>query len=213
VLKLLPKDLKTILCLGAHCDDLEIGCGGTLLRLTEEFPEVSVYWIVFSSDLVRAREAQESASKFLARVRKKTVVIKEFKNGFFPYCGGEIKEHFERLKNEVRPDMIFTHFREDLHQDHRVISELTWNTFRDHFILEYEIVKYDGDLGHTNLFVSLPEEVWRRKIDYIDASFESQKSKQWFTRDTFQATMRLRGVESNSASGYAEGFYCRKARI
>lgn len=213
MLKLFPKDLKTILCLGAHCDDLEIGCGGTLLRLTEEFPELSVHWIVFSSDRVRAREAQESASKFLAGVRRKTVVIKEFKNGFFPYSGAQIKEHFEQLKNEVQPDMIFTHFREDLHQDHRVISELTWNTFRDHFILEYEIVKYDGDLGRPNLFVPLPEEVWRRKIDYIDASFESQKNKQWFARDTFQATMRLRGVESNSASGYAEGFYCRKARI
>jgi LmbE family N-acetylglucosaminyl deacetylase len=213
VLKLFPKDLKTILCLGAHCDDLEIGCGGTLLRLAEEFPELSVYWIVFGSDHVRAREARESASKFLAGARKKTVVIKEFKNGFFPYSGAQIKEYFEQLKNEVQPDMIFTHFREDLHQDHRVISELTWNTFRDHFILEYEIVKYDGDLGRTNLFVPLPEEVWRRKIDYIDASFESQKSKPWFTRDTFQAIMRLRGVESNSASGYAEGFYCRKARI
>jgi LmbE family N-acetylglucosaminyl deacetylase len=213
VLKLFPKDLKTILCLGAHCDDLEIGCGGTLLRLAEEFPELSVYWIVFSSDRVRAREAQESASKFLAGARKKTVVIKEFKNGFFPYSGAQIKEYFEQLKQEVQPDMIFTHFREDLHQDHRVISELTWNTFRDHFILEYEIVKYDGDLGRTNLFVPLPDEVWRRKIDYIDASFQSQKNKPWFTRDTFQATMRLRGVESNSASGYAEGFYCRKARI
>lgn len=213
MLSLFPKDLKTILCLGAHCDDLEIGCGGTMLRLAKEFPEVSIYWVVFSSDHVRAREAQESASKFLAAVRKKTVVIKEFKNGFFPYNGAEIKEHFEQLKMEVRPDMIFTHFREDLHQDHRVISDLTWNTFRDHFILEYEIVKYDGDLGRTNLFVPLPEEVWRRKIDYIDASFTSQKNKPWFTRDTFQATMRLRGVESNSASGYAEGFYCRKARI
>lgn len=213
MLNLLPKDVKTILCLGAHCDDIEIGCGGTLLRLVREYPDASVHWVVLSSDPVRAREAQDGASRFLDGVRKKTVVIKEFKNGFFPYSGAQIKAYFEQLKNEVRPDIIFTHFREDFHQDHRIVSELTWNTFRDHLILEYEIAKYDGDLGRTNLFVPLAEEVWRRKIDYIEACFPSQKDKRWFTRDTFQSMMRLRGVESNSASGYAEGFYCRKAVI
>jgi LmbE family N-acetylglucosaminyl deacetylase len=213
VLKLLPKDPKKILCIGAHCDDIEIGCGGTLLRLIREFPGLGVHWLVLSSDPVRAREAQASASRFLEGVRQKAVVIKEFKNGYFPYCGAEIKDCFEQLKKEVDPDVIFTHFREDFHQDHRVVSELTWNTFRDHFILEYEIVKYDGDIGRTNLFVPLPEDIWRRKIDYIDASYASQKGKRWFTRDTFQSLMRLRGVESNADSGYAEGFHCRKASL
>jgi LmbE family N-acetylglucosaminyl deacetylase len=211
VLNLFPKDLRTVLCVGAHCDDIEIGCGGTLLRLARECPGIAVHWLVFSSDAVRAREARDSASKFLGGVQRKTVVIKEFRNGYFPYHGAEIKDCFEQLKGEVAPDIIFTHYREDLHQDHRIVSELTWNTFRDHFILEYEIPKYDGDLARPNLFVPLTAEEWRTKIDHVLASFESQKNKRWFTRDTFQSTMRLRGVESNSFSGYAEGFFCRKA--
>jgi LmbE family N-acetylglucosaminyl deacetylase len=210
VLSLFPKKLKNVLCLGAHCDDIEIGCGGTMLRLVRERPEVSVHWVVFGSDTVRAREARDSASKFLGGVRHKTVTVKDFKNSFFPYCGEQIKEIFEQLKGEVAPDIIFTHSREDLHQDHRIVSELTWNTFRDHLILEYEIPKYDGDLGRPNLFVPLTDEEWKGKIDLILASFESQKNKRWFTRDTFQSIMRLRGVESNSPSGYAEGFSCRK---
>jgi LmbE family N-acetylglucosaminyl deacetylase len=213
MIRLFPKELKTILCLGAHCDDIEIGCGGTVLRLAREYPGISVHWIVFSSDAIRAREAQAGASKFLGDVRNKTVAIKEFRNSYFPYCGAQIKEYFEQLKQEATPDIVFTHFREDLHQDHRVISELTWNSFRDHLILEYEIPKYDGDLGSPNLFVPLGEEAWKRKIDYILASFESQKNKHWFTRDTFQSIMRLRGVESNSPSGYAEAFFCRKAVV
>jgi LmbE family N-acetylglucosaminyl deacetylase len=210
VLNLFPRKLKTVLCVGAHCDDIEIGCGGTLLLLVRERPDVSMHWLVFSSDAVRAREARNSASKFLGGIQQKTVVVKEFRNGFFPYCGAEIKECFEQLKGEVMPDIIFTHCGEDLHQDHRIISELTWNTFRDHLILGYEIPKYDGDLGRPNLFVPLTDEVWQTKISYILGSFESQKDKHWFTRDTFQSIMRLRGVESNSPSGYAEGFYCRK---
>lgn len=210
MLSLFPKKLKTVLCLGAHCDDIEIGCGGTMLRLARERPDVSVHWVVFGSDTVRAREARDSASRFLGGVRHKTVTVKDFKNSFFPYCGEQIKESFEQLKGEVAPDIIFTHSREDLHQDHRIVSELTWNTFRDHLILEYEIPKYDGDLGRPNLFVSLTDKEWQEKIDLILASFESQKNKRWFTRDTFQSIMRLRGVESNSPSGYAEGFSCRK---
>ena len=211
VLSLLPKRLKTILCLGAHCDDIEIGCGGAMLRLAREFPDVEVYWAVFGSDVIRAREAQDSASKFLRTIQHKTVVINEFKNSFFPYCGAQIKERFEQLKGEVTPDIIFTHYREDLHQDHKIVSELTWNTFRDNLILEYEIPKYDGDLGRPNLFVPLAEEEWQLKIDNILESFESQKDKHWFTRETFQSIMRLRGIESNAPSGYAEAFFCRKA--
>lgn len=211
MISLLPRNLGTILCLGAHCDDIEIGCGGTMLRFAKECPDVNVHWVVFSSDVVRAREAQDSASRFLGGIRRKTVLIEEFKNGFFPYSGAQIKERFEHLKGEVAPDIIFTHFREDLHQDHRLVSELTWNTFRDHLILEYEIPKYDGDLGRPNLFVPLKDGEWQRKIDLILGSFQSQKDKRWFTHDTFQSIMRLRGVEANSPSGYAEGFFCRKA--
>ncbi|HET7201053.1 MAG TPA: PIG-L family deacetylase, partial [Burkholderiales bacterium] len=148
---------------------------------------------------------------FLGGIRKKSIKIEKFKNGFFPYSGAQIKECFEGLKGEVAPDIIFTHFREDLHQDHRLISELTWNTFRDHLILEYEIPKYDGDLGRPNLLVPLKDGEWRRKIDHILGCFQSQKDKRWFTRDTFQSIMRLRGVEANSPSGYAEAFFCRKA--
>jgi LmbE family N-acetylglucosaminyl deacetylase len=213
MIRLFPKDLKTILCLGAHCDDIEIGCGGTVLRLAREYPGISVHWVVFSSDPIRAREAQSGSSKFLRDVQSKTVAIKEFRNSYFPYYGAEIKEYFEHLKQETTPDIVFTHYRGDLHQDHRVISDLTWNSFRDHLILEYEIPKYDGDLGRPNVFVPLEEDVWKRKIDYILASFESQKDKHWFNRDTFRSIMRLRGVESNSPSGSAEAFFCRKVLI
>ena len=210
---LLPRGLKKVLCLGAHCDDIELGCGGTLLRLINEYPDIEVHWVVFSSTPRRANEARQSASKFLQDVQEKNIVIKEFKNSFFPYSGAQIKEYFEQLKGGVAPDVVFTHFRGDLHQDHRVISDLTWNSFRNHLIFEYEILKYDGDLGQPNVFVPLPEELWRKKIKYILDCFDSQKDKQWFTQDAFQSLMRLRGVESNAPSGYAEAFFCRKITI
>lgn len=200
-----------ILCLGAHCDDIEIGCGGTILKLLDTYKEALVYWVVFSSDDQRAREARESAEKILESAKSKTVVIQEFRNSFFPFVGGLIKEEFERIKQEFSPELIFTHYRNDLHQDHRTISELTWNTFRNHFILEYEIPKYDGDFGSPNLFVPIDESTCRKKIDTIVGSFQSQVGKHWFSRDLFAAVLRLRGMESNAASGYAEGFYCRKA--
>lgn len=205
--------LRTVLCLGAHCDDIEIGCGGTILRLVTEHPETEVYWVVFSSNATRAAEAHVSADKFLRGVRNKKVLIEEFKNGFFPYIGSSIKEYFEKLKDTVAPDIVFTHYRGDFHQDHRLISELTWNTFRNHLILEYEIAKYDGDLGSPNLFVPLFKTVCSQKINYITSCFKTQKEKHWFTDDTFYAMMRLRGIESNSSSGYAEAFYSRKAVV
>jgi LmbE family N-acetylglucosaminyl deacetylase len=202
---------ERVLCLGAHCDDIEIGCSGTILKLIGAHPEVSVTWVVMGSTEVRAQEALESAHALLAPVRKKNVVIKSFRDGFFPYVGGEIKTHFEELKRELTPDLIFTHYRHDLHQDHRLMSELTWNTFRDHLILEYEIPKYDGDLGSPNVFVHLDEALCRRKIDNVLGSFRSQADKRWFTEDLFRAMLRLRGMESNAPSGFAEAFYCRKA--
>lgn len=199
-----------VLCLGAHCDDIEIGCGGTVLALTDHVKDVAVTWVVFSSDPQREQEAVKSADAFLAKAKEKTVVVKNFRDGFFPYVGAPIKECFEQLKEECAPDIIFTPYRNDLHQDHRLISELTWNTFRTHLILEYEIPKYDGDFGSPNLFVPLDESVCARKIDYILDAFRSQADKRWFSRELFSSVLRLRGMEAGASSGYAEAFYSRK---
>jgi LmbE family N-acetylglucosaminyl deacetylase len=200
----------TVLCLGAHGDDLELGCGGAVLRLLEEWTAVQVFWVVFSALGTRKKEAADSAERFLAGAKQKTVDLQEFRDGFFPYQGGEIKEYFEKLKGTCSPDLIFTHYRKDLHQDHRLISELTWNTYRNHLILEYEIIKYDGDLGSPNLFIHLPEALSKRKVELLMANFESQREKQWFDADTFFSVLRIRGLESNAPEKYAEGFYCRK---
>jgi LmbE family N-acetylglucosaminyl deacetylase len=199
-----------LLCLGAHSDDIEIGCGGTVLRLLEENPAAEVCWAVLGASGARTAEAQKSAQLFLANARQKEVITREFRDGYFPYLGAEIKDFFEELKRKFSPDLILTHCREDLHQDHRVVAELTWNTFRNHLILEYEIVKYDGDLGRPNFFVSLSGALAARKIRNILDCFQSQKNKAWFTEDTFLSILRLRGVESNAPEKYAEGFYCRK---
>jgi LmbE family N-acetylglucosaminyl deacetylase len=202
-----------LLCLGAHCDDIEIGCGGTILKLVAAARETEVYWVVFSSDERRMHEALRSAESFLCENVTKKIIIHQFRDGFLPYLGYELKDSFEQLKADISPDLILTHYRNDLHQDHRLVSELTWNTFRDHLILEYEVPKYDGDFGSPNLFVSLDEGICRRKVDTIFGAFQSQREKHWFSRDLFSAIMRLRGMEANAVSGYAEGFYCRKANL
>jgi LmbE family N-acetylglucosaminyl deacetylase len=199
-----------VLCLGAHSDDIEIGCGGTILRLASEYPNLSVHWVVFSAGARRAEEARRSADAFLAQAADRQVVVHEYRDGFFPYVGGQIKDSFEALKGQVDPDLIFTHCRHDAHQDHRVLCELTWNTFRNHLILEYEIPKYDGDLGSPNVFVCLDEPTWRRKISILSEHFKTQEDKHWFAEETFSALMRLRGIESRSPSRYAEAFYGRK---
>ncbi len=200
-----------ILCLGAHSDDIEIGCGGTILRIIRDYQKnVEVRWVVFSSRAEREAEADRSAHAFLRSAKTKEVTINKFQDSFFPYQGGEIKEYMHRLSQSAAPDIIFTHYRSDLHQDHRLISELTWNAFRDHFILEYEIPKYDGDLGTPNVFVPLQESICRNKISYLLKYFKSQRRHPWFTADTFLAIQRLRGIECNSRSGYAEAFYGRK---
>jgi LmbE family N-acetylglucosaminyl deacetylase len=204
------RDSLKVLCLGAHSDDIEIGCGGTVMKLIKGHKRVAFDWVVLSADEKRRKEAEGSAAAFLAGAADKTVVVGEFKDGFFPYAGGEIKEYFEVLKREVNPDMIFTHNRTDLHQDHRLVSELTWNTFRDHLILEYEIPKYDGDLGAPNVFVPLDKAVCGTKIRVILKYFKSQSGNRWFTKETLRAIMRLRGIESNAPDGYAEAFYVRK---
>jgi LmbE family N-acetylglucosaminyl deacetylase len=199
-----------VLCLGAHSDDIEIGCGGTILRLTELYPNIEFYWIVFSSDERRAREASTGARAFIGHVKRRNVVLKNFREGFFPYVAVELKEYFEELKHQFNPDLIFTHYRHDLHQDHRLISELTWNTFRNHFILEYEIPKYDGDLGSPNVFVHLSPRLARQKIQHIMKSFRTQAKKHWFDEETFHGILRLRGVECCAPEKLAEAFYCRK---
>jgi LmbE family N-acetylglucosaminyl deacetylase len=198
-----------ILCLGAHSDDIEIGCGGTILRLTALYPAASVRWIVLSADgEVRKDEALAGAGRFLERAAERRVDVKQFRESFFPYAGEQIKEYFEEIKSGPDPDVIFTHYRFDLHQDHKLIGDLTWNTFRRSFILEYEIPKWDGDLGVPNCYVPLPEDLVERKIRVICETFKSQSVKPWFSTDTFRALMRLRGVEANVA--FAEAFYARK---
>lgn len=204
-----PKDLK-LLCIGAHSDDIEIGCGGTVLRLLEENPNTEVCWVVLAAAGERKAEATLSAEKFLAGAKRKDVVLREFRDGYLPYAGAEVKDFFEELKRRYSPDLILTHFREDLHQDHRLVSELTWNTFRNHLILEYEIVKYDGDLGAPNCFVHLAEPTVRRKIRLLMECFQTQRDKRWFTEDTFSSILRLRGMESNAPDRFAEAYYCRK---
>jgi LmbE family N-acetylglucosaminyl deacetylase len=168
---------------------------------------------VFSSSRARRREAQRSANLFLKGAASKRVTIHSYRDGFFPYQGARIKEEFEKLKKRVKPDMIFTHYRNDLHQDHRLLNELTWNTFRNQFVLEYEIPKYDGDLGSPNVFVSLEEPICRKKADFLDQAFLTQRTKHWFSEGTFFALMRLRGVEANSPTRFAEAFYGRKVSL
>lgn len=201
---------KTILCLGAHSDDIEIGCGGAILRLLNEHPTTTVYWVVLSSNEVRAREAEKSADIFLEKTAAKHIIVKQFKDGYFPYHGAEIKDFFEELKKEVAPDIVFTHHRKDRHQDHRLVCELTWNTFRNHFILEYEIPKYEGDLGKPNFYIQLAENTALQKTKALLDCFETQKNRAWFTADTFLALMRIRGVEANAREKYAEAFYSEK---
>jgi LmbE family N-acetylglucosaminyl deacetylase len=210
-LSLSKRESLRLLCLGAHCDDIEIGCGGTILKLAATERKIEVHWVVFSSDEQRKQEALRSAEGFLCGSVTKKVTIHRLRDGFFPYVGAELKERFEELKTEFSPDLILTHYSHDLHQDHRLVSELTWNTFRNHLILEYEIPKYDGDFGSPNFFVPLDESISSRKIDIILAAFQSQSDKHWFSRDLFSAVLRLRGMEANACTGYAEGFYCRKA--
>jgi LmbE family N-acetylglucosaminyl deacetylase len=202
-----------ILCLGAHSDDIEIGCGGAILELLRTCRNLNFHWVVFSSGADREREARSSAALFLKGAAQQHVEILNFRNSFFPFEGPQIKEYFETLKARLSPDLIFTHTRDDLHQDHGVINKLTWNTWRNHFILEYEIAKYDGDLGSPNFFVPFDRRICARKIKHLMACFATQRNKKWFTEDTFQGLMRIRGIEANSPGKFAEGFYARKLLV
>jgi len=199
-----------LLFLGAHCDDIEIGCGGTVIELLKAYPDAKVHWVVLSTGAGREREARKAASMLLRKADAPRVVVKEFRGAYFPTEAVAIKDYFEQLKREVSPDLIFTHMREELHQDHRVVGELTWNTWRNHMILEYEIPKYDGGLGSPSVFVPLPRATLARKVELLMKVFRTQLDKQWFTPATFEGLARLRGIECNAPSGYAEAFHCRK---
>jgi LmbE family N-acetylglucosaminyl deacetylase len=203
----------SILCLGAHSDDIEIGCGGTILRLLTERPGSTVTWVVFSADDRREAEARASASAFLADAASAEVVVHRFRESYFPAVAAEIKDAFEAMKASCSPDLVFTHRRGDEHQDHRLIGELTWNTFRDHLIAEYEIPKYEGDLGHPNLYVPLSGAVADRKVQLLLEHFGSQRGKPWFRPETFRGLMAVRAVECNAADAAAEAFYLRKLRL
>ena len=200
-----------VLCLGAHSDDIEIGCGGTILQLIREHGNIEFFWVVFgANDKERRQEAVKSAELLLKKVANKTIVVKAFEDTCFPFAGKEIKAFFQEIKASFQPDLIFTHYRHDLHQDHRIVCEFTWNTFRDHLILEYEIPKYDGDVGTPNFFSPIDDSTAKEKISHLMANFNTQHSQPWFTGETFQALLCLRGIESGGKERYAEAFYCRK---
>lgn len=202
--------VRKILCLGAHSDDIEIGCGGTMLRLIRENPGVDVHWVVLSSNEMRRAEALSSAERFLHGVRERTIDIQEFRDSYFPDQWSAIKDHFHAIANSFQPDVVFTHRRDDAHQDHRVVAELTWCAFRKHLVLEYEIPKFEGDLGQPNVFVPLSERLIESKSAYLLESFASQADKYWFSAETFRSLALIRGLEANADERFAEGFYSRK---
>jgi LmbE family N-acetylglucosaminyl deacetylase len=208
-----PGDRLSVLCLGAHSDDIEIGAGGTLLTLLERGIRLDVCWCVLSGGPERALEAKKSAADFLEKTTDAKIEVKSFPDGFFPEYGEAIKGWFEALKQRVAPDLILTHRHDDAHQDHRQVSRLTWNTFRDHCILEYEIPKWDGDLGQPNLYVPVSSAALQRKIDLLMLHFGSQRSKQWFDEETFRGLARLRGMECRAPERYAEAFLGRKLSL
>jgi len=202
--------LRRVLAIGCHADDIEIGCGGLLLTLAESSPGLEVDWVVLAAPGERADEARASAESFLSGVAAARVEVHDFRDGFLPYVGGEVKDVFEALKQRVDPQLVLTHAGYDFHQDHRLACELTWNTFRNHLILEYEIPKYDGDLGRPNLFMPLAADVVEQKLALLEQHFLTQAGKHWFDRELFLGLMRLRGMETAAPERYAEAFTCRK---
>ncbi|WP_158966513.1 PIG-L deacetylase family protein [Paraglaciecola sp. L3A3] len=203
------KNINQLLCIGAHCDDIEIGAGGTIMRLIKENPMLNIHWVILTgADPVRAEEAKQSAALFTDNCHNVQIEILGFKDAFLPSQSTELKHEFERLKHSFSPDLIFTHYSNDRHQDHRIAAELTWNTWRNHTILEYEILKWDGDLGQPNIFMPVSQKHVDSKVDNIYQIFKTQHGRQWFEKETFRSLMRVRGVECNAK--YAEAFYARK---
>ncbi len=209
----LPLSIDTLLVIGAHSDDGEIGCGGTVLQLIAANPDIDVTWVVVTGTTTRQTEARESAGAFLAGAKSQRVICGTLRDGFLPYLGAAPKEFFESVAADCNPDLILTHSRDDLHQDHRICAELTRNTWRSHFILEYEIPKWDGDLGRPNTYVPIDQKTADRKVSHLMDHFASQRSKTWFTEDTFRGLMRIRGIECASPSGLAEAYFAPKVSL
>jgi LmbE family N-acetylglucosaminyl deacetylase len=205
--------LRRVLAIGAHSDDLEIGCGGTMLALAGANPGLAVDWVVLAAEGGRADEARRSAEVLLADAGERSVEVHGFRDGYLPHTAVEVKDAFEDLNARVEPDLVLTHTRDDLHQDHRLVCELTWNTFRDHLILEYEIPKWDGDVGRPNLYVPLEEHQVQAKLDLLGGHFDSQRGKHWYDVEVFRGLMRIRGMECRAPSGYAEAFLARKVGL
>ena len=205
--------LRRVLAIGAHSDDLEIGCGGTILALTRANPGLAVDWVVLAASGDRAGEARRSAEVFLGGAAASSVEVLGFRDGYLPHTAAEVKDAFEGLKERVQPDLVLTHTRDDLHQDHRLVSELTWNTFRDHMVLEYEIPKWDGDIGRPNVYVFLEESLVQEKLDLLGGHFDTQRGKDWYDTEVFRGLMRMRGMECRAPSGYAEAFVARKLTL
>jgi LmbE family N-acetylglucosaminyl deacetylase len=203
-------DPKTILCIGAHCDDIEIGCGGTLASWARSYPQARFIWAVFASAGPRGEETRTAARALLGPAAQLDFEMREFRDSYFPAQFAEIKEALEQLRHKATPDVVLTHHAQDRHQDHRLLAELTWNAFRNQLVLEYEIPKFEGDLGQPNVYVPLSAERARHKVETLLKSFPSQAGRDWFTADTFTALMRLRGIECRSPSGLAEAFHGRK---
>jgi LmbE family N-acetylglucosaminyl deacetylase len=217
MLNLLPqvdasRPLK-LLCLGAHSDDIEIGCGGTVLSWLESARPIDVTWVVFTAEGIRASETRRSAAALLRRAARTDVVLGRFRDGFLPSQYEEVKAFMESVKANCTPDIVLTHRLEDRHQDHRLVSELTWNTWRNQLVLEYEIMKYEGDLGQPNVFVPLRAAIARRKGEHLMRHFGTQRSKDWFNTENFLGLARIRGLECRAAEGYAEAFHVRKAVV
>ena len=208
-----PGDHLSVLCLGAHSDDIEIGAGATLLSMMERGIRLQVHWCVLSGAGDREDEARASAADFLAKATSTQVEVMSFRDGFFPEQGDAIKSWFEELKGRTNPDLILTHRRNDAHQDHQQVSRLTWNTFRNHCILEYEIPKWDGDIGQPNVYIPVSSGSLQRKIDLLISHFGSQGSKQWFDAETFLGLARLRGMECRASERYAEAFFAHKLTL
>jgi LmbE family N-acetylglucosaminyl deacetylase len=202
------KRIRRLLCLGAHSDDIEIGAGATVLRVVRENSDVEVTWCVLSGNETRQDEARAGAEHILGSRTARSIVLKDFTDSYFPEQRQKIKQFFEQSLKSTDPDLILTHARADAHQDHRVVNELTWNTFRAHQIWEYEIPKWDGDIIQPNLYVPVDPEDVTTKITVLREVFASQRSKHWFDEETFRGLLRIRGLESNTR--YAEAFVARK---
>lgn len=210
--ELFASNIRRVLCIGAHCDDIEIGCGGALMELARRRPDIEFEWLVLSGDDVRERETRLAAKHLLGPDAAVNVEVARFRISHFPWQGSQIKDYLDQQKSRLEPDLVFTHYLHDRHQDHRTLAELTWNAFRSHLVLEYEIPKFEGDLAQPNFYFALPTELVDRKVDCLMECFRSQHSHPWFRPEVFRGLMAVRGVEINSESGYAEAFHARKMR-